>query len=159
MTAAPMTGQTSAAVARSDGLTAKQAKFVAEYLKTGNASEAYRLAYNASGMNADSVNREAHALMAHPKISPRIALAFKRVQQKAEITLESLTQDLLDDRDAARADKNHPAAIAATKALMELHGLKTGERKNERDPFEELSPEERRARIDKLLPEAGYTLQ
>lgn len=142
-----------------DGLTEKQSRFVAEYLKTGNASEAYRAAYNAANMKPETIHQRAYELLKDSEVAARLAEARERVQKRTEITLESLTQDLLEDREAARQDKNHPAAIAATKALMELHGLKTGERKNERDPFDELSPEERRERIERLLPEAGYSIQ
>ena len=142
-----------------DGLTEKQARFVAEYLKTGNASEAYRAAYNAANMKPETIQQRAYELLKNGEVAARLAEARERVQKRAEITLESLTQDLLDDREAAREDKNHPAAIAATKALMELHGLKTGERKNERRPYEDLSDEDLDRKIEQKLGEAGYTIQ
>lgn len=53
-------------------LTSKQQAFVAAYLETGNASDAYRTAYDAAGMSPASINREASALLDHPKVAARI---------------------------------------------------------------------------------------
>src|SRR5262249_20013414 len=64
-------------------LTAKQEAFILAYLETGNASEAYRRAYNASGMNAATINREAHSLLEHPKVAPRIRELQNHVTNQA----------------------------------------------------------------------------
>lgn len=53
-------------------LTPKQEKFCQEYIKTGNASEAYRLSYDTSKMKPESVNRLAKALFDNVKIRSRI---------------------------------------------------------------------------------------
>jgi hypothetical protein len=50
-------------------LSPKQEAFTLAYLETDNATEAYRRAYNADGMNPASVNREASALLDNPKIT------------------------------------------------------------------------------------------
>ncbi len=55
------------------GLTDKQDAFVKAYAKTGNASDAYRAAYDTDGMNSASINREASALLDHAKIAPLVA--------------------------------------------------------------------------------------
>ena len=64
-------------------LTPKQEAFILAYLGTGNASEAYRRAYHASGMNAATVNREAHSLLEHPKLAPRLKDLRNRVTNEA----------------------------------------------------------------------------
>jgi phage terminase small subunit len=64
-------------------LTAKQEAFILAYLETGNASEAYRRAYNALRMNAATVNREAHSLLEHPKVAPRLKDLRNRVTNQA----------------------------------------------------------------------------
>src|SRR5215468_319576 len=64
-------------------LTPKQEAFILAYLETGNASEAYRRAYNASGMNAATINREAHSLLEHPKVAPRIRELQNHVTNRA----------------------------------------------------------------------------
>jgi len=44
-------------------LTPKQETFCLEYLKTGNASEAYRIAYDAKDMKPATINRRAKDLI------------------------------------------------------------------------------------------------
>jgi phage terminase small subunit len=53
-------------------LTPKQEKFCLAYLKTGNASEAYRLSYDAENMKSETVNRNAKALLDNSKIAARL---------------------------------------------------------------------------------------
>lgn len=53
-------------------LTAKQERFCLAYLKTGNASEAYRQAYSASRMKPETVSRNAKALLDNNKIATRL---------------------------------------------------------------------------------------
>ncbi|WP_319172830.1 terminase small subunit [Pseudomonas aeruginosa] len=54
-------------------LTPKQEAFCLAYLKTGNASEAYRLSYDAKNMKSETVNRTAKELIDNPKIAARMA--------------------------------------------------------------------------------------
>ena len=56
----------------SGDLTVKQEAFCRAYIETGNASEAYRRAYDTSGMNANSVNRKAKELVDNVKITARV---------------------------------------------------------------------------------------
>jgi hypothetical protein len=58
------------------------------------------------------------------------------------VTLEGLTEALIQDREAARVAREHGAAISATKALIDLHGFKVDPRENRRSPFEDMSDEE-----------------
>jgi phage terminase small subunit len=53
-------------------LTPKQEKFCLVYLETGNASEAYRQAYNAENMKPESINRKAKDLIDDVKIAARM---------------------------------------------------------------------------------------
>jgi phage terminase small subunit len=54
------------------GLTPKQEAFCLKYIETGNASEAYRHAYDAEGMKPETVNRTAKELLDNPKIAARL---------------------------------------------------------------------------------------
>lgn len=54
------------------GLTPKQERFCLAYLETGNASEAYRRAYNASKMKPNSINVNASKLLADAKVTLRL---------------------------------------------------------------------------------------
>lgn len=53
-------------------LTLKQEAFVKAYLETGNASEAYRRAYDVAKMKESTIRRQASTMMAHPVISERV---------------------------------------------------------------------------------------
>ena len=68
------------------GLTPKQEHFVAVYLKTSNASEAYRQAYDCSGMKDATINREAKVLMDNHKIATRLAeLRFPSISNRRAV--------------------------------------------------------------------------
>lgn len=69
-------------------LTIKQDKFCCNYVLTGNASEAYRLAYSAENMKQATVHRKATELMQHGLISARIRDLQAAAQASFEITLE-----------------------------------------------------------------------
>jgi len=66
-------------------LTIKQDAFVLAYLETGNASEAYRRAYNCSGMNSNTINNRASDLMKHGGIKARIEESRERTFASAAI--------------------------------------------------------------------------
>jgi phage terminase small subunit len=53
-------------------LTIKQERFAQKYVELGNASEAYRLSYDAENMAPETVNNETHVLLKNREISARI---------------------------------------------------------------------------------------
>lgn len=53
-------------------LTPKQERFAQEYVKCGNASAAYRVAYNAENMKPETINRKAFDLIQNGKIAARV---------------------------------------------------------------------------------------
>jgi phage terminase small subunit len=57
---------------RMNSLTVKQERFCLEYLRTGNATEAYRLSYNVKNMKSATINRTAFDMLKHRKISARL---------------------------------------------------------------------------------------
>lgn len=73
-------------------LTAKQEKFALAYVKTTNASEAYRTAYSPKKMTSKTINEEASRLLANPKVAARvkelIAPTLERHETLAEQYLE-----------------------------------------------------------------------
>lgn len=105
------------------GLTPKQEKFLAEYLEHGNASRAYRAAYNCAGASDATVHREAHRLLDHPKITPRLAEARDKAREAAEITLESHLQRLDELSRKAEGAEQYSAAIAAEVHRAKAAGL------------------------------------
>ena len=75
-------------------LTVKQEKFCQEYVKIGNASEAYRIAYNTSGMLPATVNRRAKDLMDNGKIRARTEELIAPAAKKATLTVTSHLEEL-----------------------------------------------------------------
>jgi phage terminase small subunit len=106
-------------------LTAKQEAFCAAYIATGNASEAYRSAYNAKTMKASSVNREAKALTDNPKIAARLVQMRAPVLEASQMTLESHLQRLADLSAAAEEEGKYAAAVAAEISRGKASGFYT----------------------------------
>ena len=107
-------------------LTPKQEKFALAYVETGNASAAYRKAYNVgAATKASTVNRKAKECIDNGKISARVAELQKRAQQKHDITIETLT-DMYREAFEMGKDIEQPAAMnGSATGLAKLHGLIT----------------------------------
>jgi phage terminase small subunit len=104
-------------------LTPKQEAFAKAYIETGNASEAYRRAYNAGKMKDQAVHVKASELLKHGKVAGRVAELQAAHQKRHEITVDSLTDMLKEDRELARREGEANAAINAVLAIAKLHGL------------------------------------
>ncbi len=104
-------------------LTPKQEGFCKSYIETGNASEAYRLNYSTGKMKPDSVNRSAKALMDNLKIASRIKSLQQIHQKRHEVTVDSLTRELEEDRQLARKLGQPAAAVSALNVKARIHGL------------------------------------
>lgn len=76
------------------GLTVKMERFCLKYHECGNASEAYRHAYNASKMVAQSVHSNAGNLLLNTEVARRIAELQAEDRKKSEITRERLLEEL-----------------------------------------------------------------
>jgi phage terminase small subunit len=108
-----------------DKLTPKQERFCLKYIETGNASEAYRLAYNAKAMKPETINREAKTLIDNPKVATRIQEIRDKHQKRHDVTVDSITAELDESRNLAMKDRQHSAAITASMGKAKLHGLIT----------------------------------
>lgn len=84
-------------------LTVKQEKFAQEFVACGNASEAYRRAYDTSKMKATTVETTACATMKVPKIAARIAELKGAIVERAEIDGAAIVKQLVE---IAFADPN-----------------------------------------------------
>lgn len=106
-------------------LTPKQEKFAQKYIELGNATEAYYAAYDAKGSKPITANRAAKTLLDNPKIAARLRALRELHQKRHEVTIDSITRELIDDREFARENRQASAAIAATLGKAKLHGLIT----------------------------------
>lgn len=105
-------------------LTAKQEAFCLAYVETGNASEAYRRAYDVGDdTKPETVWRKASALATDGKVSARVAELKAQAAQRLFVTIESLTTELDEARKVAKETFNPAAMTAATMGKAKLHGL------------------------------------
>lgn len=73
-------------MAKASKLTIKQEKFCNKYLECGNASEAYRYAYDCSKMSDNSVWCNASQLLADTKVAQRLECLKNHLAEAAGIT-------------------------------------------------------------------------
>lgn len=104
-------------------LTPKQEKFCAAYIETGNASEAYRRAYNAEKMKPETIHRKAKEVLSYGNVTARLEQIREGARMSAQITLEQHLNDLKVFRDAAFAEGKYGQAIEAEKARGKAAGL------------------------------------
>jgi phage terminase small subunit len=107
-------------------LTEKQSAFARAYVECkGNASEAYRRAYDAENMSADAIKVEACRLLQRPNVALTVETLQAKHQKRHEITIDKLTEMAVAAYDLAMDEKcNAPgAAVSALLAIGKLHGL------------------------------------
>lgn len=106
-------------------LTPKQEAFALAYVETGNASEAYRRAYNPEKSKPETVNRTAKELLDTPKIAARIADLRAEHVERHKLTVDDLIRELEEARQAALTAETaqSSAAVAATMGKAKLMGL------------------------------------
>ena len=117
-------------------LTPKQEAFCRAYVETGNASEAYRRAYDAGGMKPAAVQVNASKLLSHAKVALWLQEQRELQQSRHNITLDRLTDMAIDAYNRAKAEEGDAfAASAMVKAIAQLskmHGFDAKERENDR---------------------------
>ena len=104
-------------------LTPKQTAFCHKYIETGNASKAYRHAYNCSKSKPQTVSRKAKELLDNGKITARINELRGTHQKRYEMTVDELSAQLDEDRSFARQNGHSAAAVSATMGTARLFGL------------------------------------
>ena len=111
----------------------------AQELATGqSAARAYAVAGYRAGGNAAEVG--ASRLIRKAQVKARLAELQERAAIRTEITIERLTEMLLEDREVARSLGQMSAAISALEKIAKLHGL-FRERAENRNVHYVVSPE------------------
>lgn len=118
-------------------LTPKQENFCIEYLKSGNASDAYRRSYNAKKMSAKVIANRASELLDNGDITVRLEELKKPVIEKTQLTLERVILEnmnvaffdirtILDNDGAVKPVNEWPpeagAAISSIEVLEQYEG-------------------------------------
>lgn len=112
-------------------LTPKQEKFCIEYLKSGNASAAYRLVYSCEKMKQATITVKASELLSSGNISVRIDELRKPVIAKTQLNLERVIVEnmnvaffdirtILCDDGVVKPVNEWPAAAGAAISSMEV---------------------------------------
>jgi phage terminase small subunit len=104
-------------------MTPKQEAFARAYVETGNASEAYRQAYDAENMKPEAIKVNACKLLKHANVALTVAQLQAEHQERHNITIDSITAMLKEDRELARENAQSSAAVSAVMGLAKLHGL------------------------------------
>ena len=104
-------------------LTPKQERFCQVYIETGNASEAYRQAYNTEKMKPESVNSKGYQLLQQVQITARLDELRAEHKKRHEITVDTLVAELEEARKLAFETDKAAAAVSATMGKAKLLGL------------------------------------
>lgn len=106
-------------------LTEKQEKFCRSFIETGNASLAYKLAFNCENMQPQTINKRASELYAKGQIKGRIDELREAASKRHDITVDSLIDELEEARKVALEAETPQAsaAISATMGKAKLLGL------------------------------------
>ncbi len=97
----------------------KQESFCQEYVIDSNGTQAAIRA----GYAVNSANVTSSKLLAKANIRARVDELFAEHRKRVEVTVDSLTELLLADRDLAHDTKQAGAAVSASDKLGKLHGL------------------------------------
>lgn len=110
-------------------MTPKQEAFALAYHETGNASEAYRRAYNAKNMKEQSIWNKAKEVADNVKVRSRVAELQRLSAERSGITVERLTQMTMKAYEEAQriapttGQMQTSSMIKAAEFLGKLHGL------------------------------------
>jgi len=127
-------------------LTPKQAAFCRAYQETGNASEAYRRAYDAEKMKPGSIRRKAAEVLKHRSVAAEIERLNQRVEREHGVTIESLLRELEEARQLALEKGQAAAAVTATMGKGKLAGVFSGKPEDDAPPPSRIDVTIRRAR-------------
>ena len=100
-------------------LTAKQRRFVAEYLVDLNATQAAIR----SGYSHKTAEQQGYRLLRNVQIGAAVDKGQREARQRCEVTRDSIARQLDADHALAHAAKQAGAAVAATVAKAKLFGL------------------------------------
>ena len=137
----------------SPNLTPKQHQFCCTYMETGNATLAYRNAYDAQNMKPATVNRKAKELLDNGKIAASLAILREPIREKMAVTVEGLTEKLQQICELSMQRRQFGAAVTAIMGIAKMHGLLKQKIEVERPWTENLTVEEIEQEINAAILE------
>jgi phage terminase small subunit len=150
----------------SDELTEKQEHFCREYMMNGgNATQAYKTAYNTENMTDKTINEESCRLKADHKISARIRELQMESKEEFNISVEQKKRWLQHaimkgftehpDREGNMKPHDVKAAISAIGELNKMDGDLAAQKTETKYSLDNFTDEEIAARIRVLMNEQG----
>ena len=116
-------------------LTSKQYEFIRQLgCNGGKLSEAYRIAYDASGMKSESIHKEVNNLVNNPKLAPWVQYIQRQTQKVAIDELNYSIKDCfleLDHLKNLSLETRNTFAVA--KGCIELKGKLAGHFKDKQE--------------------------
>ena len=111
---------------KEDALAPRWDSFARHYVQNGGSqSEAYLKAHpKARKWKPVSVHVAASRAMADAKVQLRIEQLQQEARERHQITVDTITAMLKDDRELARQNAQASAAISAVMGLAKVHGLR-----------------------------------
>ena len=103
-------------------MTPKQADFVRWYFELGNASEAYKRAYN-SHAKPNTLHRKANDLLKHPVIKAEVQTMQEQARERNQVTIDNVVDELEEARQVAKQSGNAAAMVSATLGKAKVLGL------------------------------------
>ena len=106
-------------------LTPKQEAFALTYVEAGNASEAYRRAYDVGeDTKPERIWSDACKLLANPKVAQRVAELQMQAQERAQVTIDDVVQALKNEAGIGDkpSDTTSPARVSALDKIMKHLG-------------------------------------
>ena len=103
-------------------MTPKQADFVRWYFELGNASEAYKRAYN-SHAKPNTLHRKANDLLKHPVIKAEVKAMQDQARERNQVTIDNVVDELEEARQIAKQSGNAAAMVSATLGKAKVLGL------------------------------------
>lgn len=106
-------------------LTPKQEAFAQAYVETGNASEAYRRAYDAENMAPQTIKVKACELLAKGNVAVTVAALMAEHRDRHKFTIDDMIAQIDEDRTFARELEAPAAATTASMGKAKLLGFLT----------------------------------
>lgn len=139
------------------GLTAKQEAFCQAIVSGMSQADAYRTAYSAGRMKAETVYSKASILMADGKVRARINEIRAPVFENLQYDLKTAMQEAKEAFDVAKSKENGGAMVAAATLRSKLNGLLIDRKEVRTGPLDALGDDELDKVIAQKAREAGVS--
>jgi phage terminase small subunit len=139
-------------------LTAKQEAFCQAVVSGMSQADAYRKAYDAGNMKAETIQKRASELMANGEVSGRVKELRAPVIAKLQYGLEDAMTEAEEAFKVAKLKENGGAMVAAVQLRAKLNGLLVERRGVTVNSIQELKDTALDRFIDRKAKESGLSL-